>query len=190
MHAKRPSLLLLLLLLSLAGCGPSRQLALPCQPNVSEAAADRLEEKIRPIVEEQGPEVFTLQTTGDEVTSLLLRMLEEHPGESPVEAPRVCFTPGEVHVAGRIVNVLPATLEGVAVFAPDLVEGRVEIAILRASAGSKPLPRALLRTLSRTINETLAESELSVRFGAVEVGEDQITVSGTRIRGGVLMSSP
>jgi hypothetical protein len=66
----------------------------------------------------------------------------------------------------------------------------VEIAILRASAGSKPLPRALLRTLSRTINETLAESELSVRFGAIEVGEDQITVSGTRIRGGVLMSSP
>jgi len=155
-------------------------LTLPCQPTVSEAAADRLEEKTRPIVEEKGPEMFTLQTTGDEVTSFLVRILEEHSGESPVEDPRVCFTPGQVHVAGRFINVLPFEFEGVIVVAPHLADGRLEIEIVRASAGSTPLPGALLGTVSRTINETLAESEPGIRLNVIEIGEGQITVSGHR----------
>ena len=185
MHSKRwPLLLLLLLLLPLLACGscrrPSHPFTLPCQPTISEAAADRFEEKIRPLIEEKGPKVFTLQTTCDEVTSFLVRMLQEHPGESPVEDPRICFTPGQVHVAGRFTNVLPFEFEGVVVAVPHLVDGRLEIEIVRASAGSLPLPGALLRTLSNTINETLVESEIGIHFSAIEVGEGQITVSGHR----------
>jgi len=181
MHLKRRPLLLLLLLLPLLACGQSsRRLTLPCQPTISEAAADRFEEKIRPLIEEEGPEEFTLQTTCDEVTSFLERILEEHPGESPVEDPRVCFTPGQVHVAGRFVHVFPFELEGVAVATPHLVDGQLEIEIVRASAGSVPLPGALLRTLSNTINETLAESDMDIHLSAIEVGEGQITVSGHR----------
>lgn len=184
MRSRRRPLLLLLLLLPLLACSPSRRSSrrttLPCQPAISEAAADRLEEKMRPLVEQKGPEVFALQTTCDEVTSLLVRTLEEHPGESPVEDPRVCFTPGRVHVAGRFVNVLPFEFDGVVVVAPHLVDGQLDIEIVRASAGSVPLPGALLRTLSHTINETLAESQPGIGFSAIEVGEAQITVSGYR----------
>jgi hypothetical protein len=42
------------------------------------------------------------------------------------------------------------------------------------------LPGALLRALSNTVSETLAESELGIRLSAIEVGEGQITVSGYR----------
>jgi hypothetical protein len=188
-HTKRRPLsllLLLLLLLPLPACSsdrrPGGRLTLPCQPTISEAASDRLDEKIRPIVEEKGPEVFTLQTTHDEVTSFLVRILEAHPGESPVEDPRVCFTPGQVYVAGRFTNVVPFEFGGVIVAVPHLVDRRLEIEITRASAGSLLLPRALLRTLSKTLNETLSESELDIRFSAIEVGEGQITVSGHRSR--------
>ena len=184
MHSKRRFPLLLLLLLPLLACGPCRRpshlVSLPCQPTVSQAAADRFEEKMRPLIEEEGPEVFTLQTTCDEVTSFLTRILEEHPGESPVEDPRVCFTPGQVHVAGRFTNVLPFEFEGVVVAAPHLVEEQLEIEIVQASAGSVPLPGALLRTLSSMLNETLAESEIVIHFSAIEVGDGQITVSGHR----------
>ena len=184
MHSKRRLLLLILLVLPLLACGRSRQsdrrLTLPCQPTISEAAADRLEEKIQPLLEGKGAEVFTLQTTGDEVTSYLVRMLEENPGESPVENPRVCFTPGRVHVAGRFVHVLPARFEGLVVATPHLADGRLVINITQASAGSVRLPGVLLGTLSRTINETIDELETEIRFNAIEVGEGQITVTGHR----------
>jgi len=122
--------------------------------------------------------VFTLQTTHDEVTSFLVRTLEEHPGESPLEDPRVCFALGRVYVAGRFTNVAPFEFRGVIVGVPRLVDGRLEVEITRASAGPMLLPRSLLRTLSKTLNETLAESELDIRFSAIEVGDGQITVSG------------
>jgi uncharacterized protein YpmS len=131
-------------------------------------------------VEEKGPEVFTLQTTQDEVTSFLAQVLQEYPGESSIEDPRVCFASGQVYVAGRFTNIAPFEFGGVIVAVPHLVDGRLEIEIARASAGSMLLPGALLRALSNTVSETLAESELGIRLSAIEVGEGQITVSGYR----------
>ena len=184
MHSNRRPVLLLLVVLSLLACGPacvsSRPVILPCQPDVSQAAASRLEEKIRPLVEEKGPEAVTLQTTSDEVTSLLTQMLEAHAGQVPLENPRVCFTPREIHVAGRFTNILPFEFEGIVVLSPHFVRGRVRIEIVRASAGSVPLPSALLRSLSNTLNDTLAEWGNGIHFRAIEVGEGQITVTAHR----------
>jgi len=182
--SRRRFLVMLLLLVVLLACGPacvsSGPVVMPCQPDISQAAASRLEEKLRPLIEEEGSAVVTLQTTSDEVTSFLTWMLEEHAGQLPLENPRVCFTPGEIYVGGRFTNILPFEFQGVVVLAPHLVEGRLRIEIVRASAGSVLLPGALLRSLSDTLNETLAEWGKDIHFSAVEIGEGQITVSGHR----------
>lgn len=184
MHLKRCLLPLLFLLLALLACGPCRlsgpQVTLPCQPTISQAAAESLREKLQPIIEEKGPAAFTIQATSDEVSSFLALMLKEHPGESPVVNPRICFTPGRVHVAGHFTNILPFDFEGVVVAAPHLEGGQLKIELIRASAGSVLLPDVLLHALSNTINETLAESEIGIQFTAIEVGEGQIIISGHR----------
>ena len=184
LHPRLQPLLALCLLFTFMACGSPRRssnpLTLPCQPNISEVAADRFEERLRPLIEAGGPEVFTLQATCDEVTSFVVQILKEHPGESPLEDPRACCELGRVYVAGRFTNVLPFKFEGMVVAAPHLVDGGVDIEIVRASAGSVSLPGTLLRTLSKTINETLAEWLVDIHFNMIEVGEGQITVSGHR----------
>jgi len=177
---RRVLLMLILLLVCGAGCASRARVSLPCQPEISEAAATRFEEKIRPLTEEEGAGPVALQTTSDEVTSFLTQMVEEHTGEVPVTNPRVCFTPGEIYVAGRFTSVLPFDLEATVVLAPRLVEGRLEIEILEVWAGSLALPKVLLRSLSSTLNETLAESSTGIHVSAIHVEEGQITLSGYR----------
>lgn len=183
MDARRWLRVMLLLPLALLACGvgcTSRPVPLPCQPAISQVAADRFEEKIRPLVEQNGAGPVILQTTSDEVTSFLTQMLEEHAGVVPLESPRVCFTSGEAYVAGRFTTVLPFEFEGMVVLAPHLAGGRVDIEIVRAWAGLVPLPSALLRSLSDTLNETLAEWEDGIHFSAIEIGEGRVTLSGHR----------
>jgi hypothetical protein len=187
-QSRRQTLILLpsvlLLLFSLPACasaGPSSgRLALPCQPTISDAAADRMEEKLRPVLEPKGPTVFTVQATNDEMTSFLSRALLEHGGASPLEGPRVCFSAGEVHMSGRFTNVTPFQFTAVVVAVPRPVDGRLVVEVKHASVGSLRLPGALLRRVSTTVNETLAELELGVQFRAIEIGEGQIIVSGER----------
>lgn len=184
MDSRRRVLVMLLLLLALLACGPrcvpSRPPVLPCQPDISQAAASRLEEKLRPLIEGKGSEVVTLQTTSEEVTSFLTGMLEERADQLPLENPRVCFVPGEIYVAGHFTDILPFEFEGIVVLAPRLVEGRLRIEIAQAWAGSVPLPSALLRSLSDTLNQTLAEWENGIHLSAIEVGEGEITLTGHR----------
>jgi uncharacterized protein YpmS len=174
----------LLLLVPLVACSPipgqGHGVVMPCQPAISEAAADRLEERVAPLVQASGSGDFTLQATADEVTSLLVRMLAEHPGESPVEDPRVCFAPYTVYIMGRFTKVLPFEFEGVIAVVPRLVEGRLSVEVTKASAGSLSIPDALLRTSSKTISESLAEWLPDVHFSEIEVSEGEIVVSGHR----------
>jgi len=175
---------LLLLLLPLLACGRSHgsghRWTLPCHPTVSQAAADRLRERLQPLIRAEGPSEFTLQATADEVTSLVVDILEEHPGETFVEEPRICFAPGRVYIAARLTRVSPFTVEAMVAAEPRLRERRLDIQIVQASVESASLPDALLRALSRTATESLAESLANVHFSEIEVGEGQITISGQR----------
>jgi len=178
---RRAILLILPLLLLSTGCNQlTRPVTLPCNPAISSAAAERFEEKIQPLLAENGPPVFTVQASHDEVTSYLLHLLEEHPGESPVINPRVCFTPGQVHVAGRFVNLLPFAFDGLVVAVPRLVDGQPRLEIVRATAGEVSLPKPLLRMASQTANETIAEMRLGFRLTTLEIGDGQFTLSGQR----------
>ena len=182
MHVKQSlPLLLILAFLFLVGaaCQSTGSVTMPCQPVVSQEAANRFNEKTRSLFEEgSGP--FSLETTSDEVTSFLVLFLEEYQGESPLEDPRICFSAGEVYVAGLFTRVVPFDLRATVVATPRLVDGRVELDIVRASAGSIALPGMLLRAISKTINQTLAEYDIPMHFTMLEVGEDRITVGGQR----------
>jgi len=56
------------------------------------------------------------------------------------------------------------------------------VEIVESSAGVIPVPQSLLNSLSRVINETIAEAEIKaqnkVQITKVTIGDGEITISG------------
>jgi len=63
-----------------------------------------------------------------------------------------------------------------------VVNDQLQVEIVESSAGVIPVPQSLLNSLSRVINETIAEAEIKaqnkVQITKVTIGDGEITISG------------
>ena len=173
----------ILVLLSLA-CGPcnlfSAEVPTPPRPiAVSTESASQLESRIRQNIAGQPGQQFILRMTDAEVTSLLAAELAKY-DESPVADPQVWFTKGKIYGTGRLTNVLPVETDIYIVASPHIVDGKVELVVEEALAGSVPFPDSVLETISQTLNETVDELQLDVEVSALEILEGETIVKGIR----------
>lgn len=174
----------LLLLFGLA-CGPCSLLAGDNQPTpprpiaVSTESAGQLESRIQQNLTGEPGQQFILQMTDAEVTSLVATKLAEY-DESPVTEPQIWFTRGKIYGTGKLVNVLPVATQFYMVATARVEDGKVVVSMEETSAGSVPIPDALLNTISQSINETVDELQLDVQITALEILEGEMIVKGAR----------
>jgi uncharacterized protein YpmS len=179
-RVRLPVLALMLLILACGPCGLLAKTPTPPIPiAVSTESAAQLESRIRQNISGEPGEQFILRMTDSEVTSLLATKLAQY-DDSPIADPKIWFTKGKIYGTGRLVNVLPVDTDLYLVASPRIEDGTVKVVIEEASAGTLPLPDRVLETLSRSINETVAEMQLDVDVNALEVLEGEAIVKGTR----------
>ena len=171
------------ILLSVA-CGPcsflSGQSPTPPHPiSVSPEAASQLSARIQQALNGQAGQQFILRMSDAEITSLLSTELAQV-DETPVADPVVWFTKGKIYATGRLVNVVPVSARFYMVATPHIEDGKVVITIDEFSAGTLPIPRALLEKISQSMNETVDELQLSLEVTALEILEGEAIVQGIR----------
>lgn len=170
-------LLLALLALLASGCrGTGSSPVLPSRPvETSDELAEQARQKLEAI---RAGGSFSLTFTEGEATSLLISFIEERLKESPLQEPVIWFEKDRIIARGKVVNVMPITLEFVVVLSPYLKDGLPQIKFNYLEINGWQAPRALLRLLSRSANETLAEAGPKVHLKELSVQEGSITLSG------------
>lgn len=181
-----PLLGLVVVLLSLA-CAPCSCLSRfgeppPTEPiPVSKEAAQSLEQKLSEALSKAQNGEFTITATDEEVTSLIAYQMEKA-SDTPMRDVQVHFSDGRIHVWAIFADVLPFDMGVSLVATATVVDEQLQIDIVESSAGVIPLPQSLLDSLSRIVNETIAEAETrvpqQVRITEVVIGDGEITVSG------------
>jgi hypothetical protein len=157
---------------------------------VSQEAADRLGQRLKETATREGDGAFSLEATDVELTSYLaLRMADEIDGleDVPLEDLQVQFTGGQMLFSGKLRTVCPFSLNLKVVASAQVDGGQLDLRLERAQAGAIPIPKGLLKSLSRIINETIAEAperlERAVEITDVQIGEGTIFVSGRVVEG-------
>jgi len=177
---------LVIAVMALAGlaCGPcnllSREQPTPShQVAVSTEAAGQLESRIQQNLSGQPEQPFILRMTDAELTSLLGTKLAQY-DESPVENLVVWFTKGKLYATGRLGNVVPISANMYVIASPRIQDGRIVIEIEKLSAGSVPIPGFVLDAVTRSLNETIYETQLDVEITALEILEGEAILRGYR----------
>ncbi|HDN80622.1 MAG TPA: hypothetical protein ENG33_09185 [Chloroflexi bacterium] len=170
-------LALSLIILLLAGCRASGiSDAVPPRPvEVSPELADQAWDKLKSI-EAKGE--FSLTLTEGEVTSLLVSSLEEKVRENPLQKPSIWFENGRVIITGKIVNVVPLTLDFLVVFSPYVEEGLPQLKFNRLWINGWDVPGFMLKFLSRSANDTIAEIKLKAEVTEITVEQGSISIKG------------
>lgn len=144
---------------------------------VSEEAARRLEERVNQAFQGSQNGEFNLRATDEEVTSWVAYRVANQP-DAQITAPQIRFTQGKAFAAVTLVGVLPVRLRTTMVTSVNVVDGRIQVNIEKTSAGPLPLPKALLQAVSKTVNETLMESQMDLAVTGVEILESEIRLTG------------
>ena len=157
---------------------------------VSQEAADRLVQKLEEAATGKGDDAFSLEATDAELTSYIaLRMADAIDGleDVPLEDLQVQFTGGQMLFSGKLRTVCPFSLNLKVAASAQVDDGQLDLRVEKAQAGAIPIPKGLLKNLSRIINETIAEAperlERAVEITDVEIGEGTIFVSGRVVEG-------
>jgi uncharacterized protein YpmS len=173
-----------LLLLACTPCSCLSRLGAPTPPKnieVSQEAAQSLEEKLNEAMSSAGTGEFTITATDEEVTSLIAVQMEKA-SDTPMRDVQVHFGDGRIHVWATLADVLPFDMSVYLAGTVTVVNGQLQVDIVESSAGVIPIPQSLLDSLSQTINETIAEAEMrgqnKVQITEVTIGDGEITVSG------------
>lgn len=168
-------------LLGLA-CSPCGLLSgsVPTPPHrlaVSTEAAGQLESRIEQSLRGQPGQQFILRMGDDEITSLVSIKLAQIDG-SIVTNPQIWFTKGKIYGTGTLVSFLPIDTEFFIIATARIQDGKVVVEMEKASTGSLPLPTVALDTISKSINETVEESQLSVEITDLEILDREIIIRG------------
>ena len=163
-------------------CSPCGLLSgtVPTPPHpiaVSTEAAGQLESRIQQNLSGQSGQQFILRMDDGEVTSLVATKLAQYNG-SIVTNPVIWFTRGKIYGTGKLVGVLPIDTEFFIIATARVQDGKVVLEMEKASTGSLPLPTAALDTISQSINETVAESQLGAEITSLEILEGEIIIRG------------
>jgi len=141
---------------------------------VSQAAADRLEAKVRDQIINSESNKFTVTITDEEATSWLALQ-----GASlPLADPQIHFGQDKVFISGKAGLGVSTRLDMVA--SVTVQNGQVVVKIEEASMGPLAVPPSLLKQVSTTINESITEAENAVHFTSVQVSPGQVTLQGTK----------
>lgn len=135
---------------------------------VSHEAAERFEDEISPLIGGEAGGPFRLEITEEELTSYLAENLRD----SPLLKPQIRFTEGRIRVSGAIA---PLGIRLSATCTAQLVKGRVEVTIERATIAAFPIPGLLLHYISQVIEESIEDmridiTELKVLPGRLIIG--------------------
>ena len=188
MLSKRHRLMLALVLLPLLllACGRGKKTPSP-EPKipVSQEAADRLEQKLKESINREGDGSFDLEITDSELTSYLVFKMDEQANGSddlPLKDLQVQFSGGQMIFSGKLISVLPFDLDVRVAASAQVEDGQLDISVTEARAGAIPLPKGLLKNISRIINESIAEApeqmEKAVEITGVDIGEGVMQISG------------
>jgi hypothetical protein len=151
----------------------------PCgQIAVSREAALRLESKVSTL---KG-DVFQLTVSDEELTSWIALKLPEFQAANPdlpkipVVNPQVCFSSGKVYVTGKLTDPLEADF---ALVLSVRVEGSlVRLTMESGSLGPVPMPKDILDSLGKSVEDTLNDSSMGVRFTKIQVMDRAVLVEG------------
>jgi hypothetical protein len=146
----------------------------------SNEAVQRLEERMDSLdIAADGS--FSLTVTEEEMTSLLVQMMEKQEQSPPISQPQVYFRNGRVEVYATVPIVESLELPGMVAFTVAVVDQRASVTIEEIALGPLPVPDAVTEALTDMINETFAEStqtEGNAIITGVEVGDKEITFFG------------
>ncbi len=153
----RRLVVLLLALLTLACRALPSQATPTPEPTVevSHEAAERFEEKASRFIRGEAGAPFRLEITEEELTSYLAENLSG----GPLLKPQVRFTEGRIHVSGAIA---PLGARFSATCTAQLVKGRVEVTIERATIAGFHIPGFLLNYTSQIIEESIEDSRIDI----------------------------
>jgi len=179
-------LVIVLLSLSCAPCSCLSRLGAPPPPErieVSQEAAQRLEKKVKEALSGTSGGEFTITATDEEVTSLIAVQMEKS-SDTPMRDVQVHFGDDRIHVWAILADVVPFDVSVYLVATATVVNDQLQVDIVESSAGVIPVPQSLLDSLSRTVNETIAEAQtraqMKVQITEVTIGDGEVTISGQR----------
>jgi len=187
MMPRRYRLMLVFVLLSalLLACGlgkktPSTEARVP----VSQEAADRLEQKLKEATnKDEG--TFGLEITDAELTSYVVLKLSEQADradEIPLEDFQVRFSGRQMIFSGKLTTICPFQLNVKVTAMAQVEDGQLDVAVDKARVGAIPVPKGLLKSLSRIITETITEApeqmDVAVEITDIEIGEGVMRIGG------------
>jgi hypothetical protein len=160
----------------LVGCGGRAAIPTSDQPFkpvvVSEEASRRAVEHVMAALDEPGP--FRLTLTDEELTSYLAT---DAPNDT-IDDVAIWLTPNQVHLAGQLRAWGQHRIQAVLTLIP--YEGTLRVGIQRGLLDGRPLPRFLLASLEKAINDALADAASPVEIDQVLVSEGSVLIVGTR----------
>jgi hypothetical protein len=183
-RSHRTGFILLLILGITMACGPCNLLSgnLPTPPrpiSVAPESAEQLEADLQSALNAASGAPVIVHATDQEVTSLISTELARI-DEAPVTDLQVWFTRGKINATGWLVNVLPVKTTFYLEALATLDGNAIQVDIERISAGTIPIPRSVLNTFSRTINETVDELQLDFEVTDLEILEGEVIIRGVR----------
>lgn len=166
-------LLLAVSTLALACSALSTQATPTPEPTVeaSHEAAERFEEKMSQFIGGEAGSRFRLEITEGELTSYLAENLRD----SPLLKPQVRFTEGRIHASGA---TAPLGIQLSATCSAQLVNGRVEVTIERATIAGLHIPGFLLNYTSQIIEESIEDTRIDIT--KLKVLPGRVVIGGTR----------
>jgi hypothetical protein len=177
------SLTLAIIVLTLA-CGPcglgASEDELPGGPvEISAAAADNLETKLKAALQDNPSDSFVLHLTDEEVTSYAATRWTVE-GGSPIADPQLRFSQGKVFVAATLTGVCPFRVRVVSVASAQIVNDRLQMNIEQVQLGPLPMPESFLNPVSHSLNETLADAQLDITVTDIQILEGEIIIVGKK----------
>jgi len=143
--------------------------------------SQRAKQNFNQALQETGPDhAFQFRITSEEITSLAAIELRKQ-ADIPVSEPQIWFTNGKIYLAGKVEGVGPSPVPALIVATP-VINGndQLQIQIEEAKMGNFKLPKAMVENLTKTINDTLADTPLEIEIEAVSVLEGELVITGRR----------
>lgn len=129
---------------------------------------------------------FNITVTEEEMTSLLVHLMEEDTQPSPISNPQIHMRNGRVELYATIHIVESFSLPGLVAFSVDVTDQRATVTVEEVAVGPIPMPDPVKDALTDAINQVFAESTQTESEGNaiitdVEVGDREITFYGQMV---------
>ena len=133
---------------------------------------------------------FHITVTEEEMTSLLVHLMEQEQTEgsqqSPIGDPQILIRNGRVELYATVQIVKGLALPALVAFTVDVTDRKATVTVEEVAVGPLPMPKPIEDALTDAINEVFAQSTQTETEGNaiitdVEVGDKEITFYGQMI---------